>query len=97
MPLNNVMEYVVRTALKDLSQRDSRLQHSSEQAINDILAITLNQLPPKYVVTTKGEMYAKTQISKQMETDVYRELSQAIDKVMHSTRDPAFKEDDENA
>lgn len=93
MTLHNLMEYIVESILKELKVRDPRLKNCSEMMTNDILAITLNNLPPKYVVTSKGEMYAKSQVTKQMETDVYRELSKAIEKVQHSKRDSAFKEE----
>ena len=33
-----------------------------EACRNDIIAFALNQLPPKYVATRKGEVYSKTYI-----------------------------------
>jgi hypothetical protein len=50
------------------------------------MAITLNRLPAKYVSTASGEVFAKTQLRMQTETDVYRELANAIDKVLNSKR-----------
>ena len=44
----------------------------------DIMARTLNILPPKYVVTTKGESYTKLNLlSQQFEVDVITEITKA--------------------
>jgi len=46
----------------------------------DIAAIALSNLPPKYVVTREGEVYAKTDLlSRQFRTDVIIQLINAID------------------
>ena len=36
-----------------------------ERCINDITAIALNELPPKYVVTHEGEVYTKIEMLEQ--------------------------------
>lgn len=86
MNVHNLMEDVVRSCLKDLMQKQEGLQELSEKAQSDIMAITLNRIPAKYVATAKGEVLAKTQMGMQVETDVYRELAYAIDRVIHSDR-----------
>lgn len=51
----------------------------------DIAAIALSHLPPKYVVTHEGEVYAKTDLlSGQFRTDVIIELLKAIEIVSKS-------------
>jgi len=91
MKVFNLMEEIARNCLKELMQRDPELAGLSEQQLSDILALTLNHLPPKYVATMRGEIISKTQLRQQMETDVYRELTNAKQKVLYSSslrRDP---------
>ena len=55
--LNNIMEeYVkgeVRTAMKEIDMCQC------DKCFNDVCAIVLNQVPPMYVTTPKGELLAK--------------------------------------
>jgi len=45
----------------------------------DIAAIALNNLPPKYVVTKKGEVYTKIdEMERQFEVNVIKEVTKAI-------------------
>lgn len=87
------MESIVSSCLKDLIRRKN-ISDCDERRFNDIMAIVLNQLPSKYVVTTQGEMFAKSQLRSQVESDVYRELSYAISKVLNTQRDPMFEKED---
>lgn len=86
MSTHNLMEEIVKKCLKDLLETSPELAGCSEQQQADITAIVLNALPPKYVGTEKGEMFVKTQQRAQIETDVYRELSLAVKKVMNDSR-----------
>ena len=92
MTVHNLMEDIVRSCLKELLSRNPQFAGCDESLQSDAIAIELNRLPPKYVATTKGEMFAKTQLRAQVETDVYRELSVALEKVLHSSRSSIFKE-----
>lgn len=84
MSVHNLMEEIVRNCLKELQQTNEKFKQCNEQQLSDVLAITLNHVPPKYVSTLKGEVFAKTQLRAQVETDVYQELTRAIDIVfMH--------------
>ncbi|MDF2669554.1 MAG: competence protein ComFB [Paenibacillus sp.] len=82
MAFHNMMEEIVRNCLKDLMQHQPRLAVLDDKNMDDVMAIALNRLPPKYVSTTRGEMFAKTQLRLQVETDVYRELTLAIERVL---------------
>ena len=82
MNVHNMMEEIVRNCLKDLMMHQSKLAALGEKEQSDIMALALNKLPPKYVSTMKGEMFAKTQLRAQVETDVYRELTHAIERVL---------------
>ncbi|UUZ85543.1 late competence development ComFB family protein [Paenibacillus sp. P26] len=59
MNVHNLMEDVVRSRLKDLMQKQEGLQELSEKAQSDIMAITLNRIPAKYVATAKGKYWLK--------------------------------------
>lgn len=82
MAVHNMMEEIVRNCLKELMMNQSSLSQLDEKAQADIMALALNKLPPKYVSTLRGEVFAKTQLKAQVETDVYRELTHAIEKVL---------------
>jgi len=46
---------------------------------HDIAALALNQLPPRYVVREKGEIYSKTSLlESQYRADIYAALTKAI-------------------
>ncbi|OXM86067.1 late competence development ComFB family protein [Paenibacillus rigui] len=86
MSVHNLMEDIVKSCLKDWMQHQPELAGVDEKTESDIMAIVLNQLPAKYVSTMQGEVFAKTQLRAQVETDVYRELAYAVQKVMNTDR-----------
>jgi competence protein ComFB len=92
MEVHNLMEDIVKNCLKELILHNDQGLEIDEKSQSDILAITLNKLPTKYVATSQGEMLAKTQLRSQVETDVYRELSHAMDIVLKSSRKSVFNE-----
>lgn len=95
MKVHNLMEDVVKSFLKDLMHNQEYLAGLTLEEQSDVIAIALNKLPAKYVSTVKGEVFAKTQLRMQVETDVYRELSNAIDIVMNSERKSALRNENE--
>ncbi|GEA18084.1 MAG: competence protein ComFB [Moorella sp. (in: firmicutes)] len=53
----------------------------------DIVALALNQLPPRYAVREKGAIYSKlAMLEAQHRADIYRALTQAIMKVKEAPR-----------
>jgi competence protein ComFB len=90
MEVHNLMEEIAKNCLKELLLHQETGTEIDMQSQSDILAITLNKLPSKYVATSRGEMLAKTQLRAQVETDVYRELSLAMDIVLNSSRKSVF-------
>ncbi len=58
MNYQNIMEILVEEAYDKVSPTFECC--TCEQCHNDIVAFALNQLPPKYVATQKGEVYSKT-------------------------------------
>ncbi|MBE6066026.1 late competence development ComFB family protein [Clostridium cochlearium] len=58
-----------------------------DKCIDDIKAIALNNLEPIYVVSEKGNMYAKSnELNVQFRTDVIKELTEAIEIVSENPR-----------
>jgi len=46
--------------------------------VSDVMAITLNNLPPKYVVTKKGELYTKiNNLQQQYDVDIVSAITRA--------------------
>jgi len=80
MLLKNYMEELVFNMIEDLSKKISIC--TCQKCMLDIAAIALNELPPKYVVTEKGELYSKLEILKQQfEVDIVSSVTKAIEKV----------------
>jgi len=60
---------------------------SCEACVNDVLALTLNTLPTKYVTTDGGKQYSQLELyKKQYETDVLAALTRACVRVKASPR-----------
>jgi len=80
------MEITVDRILPNLLKAFNNLC-TCEKCILDIKAIALNNLPPHYVVTDKGELYSKiSEMDIQYETDVMKALIDAIAKVSKNPR-----------
>lgn len=76
MILKNYMEEVVFSLVKDVVN-DMEIC-KCEKCIMDIVAISLNDLPAKYVVTDQGELYSKVSYLKnQFEVDVITAITKA--------------------
>jgi competence protein ComFB len=90
MPVHNLMEQLVESCLKEYIVRHVELQGLDDGKYDDIMAITLNRIPAKYVTTEKGEVFGKTQLRTQHESDVFKELSYAIEKVTSFKRESEF-------
>lgn len=74
--IKNYMEEIVATTIKDVLEDINMC--TCEKCIMDISAIALNDLPPKYIVTEKGELYSKINaLKQQFEVDVIAALTKA--------------------
>ena len=81
MELLNFMEEVVSRILDELLAEKSEYCDCPRCRL-DTMALALNKLPPKYVVTTKGYSYAKTrEIETQFRTDILVALTKALQAV----------------
>ncbi len=78
MLLRNYMEEVVNRTLEEiLSPRDDVCK--CERCKLDIMALALNHLPPKYVVTDMGYIYTKVnELESQFKADVTVAVTNAL-------------------
>jgi competence protein ComFB len=84
MELKNHMETLVLQKVDELLVKNADVCSCSRCRL-DIAAIALNNLPPKYYVTEKGELFHKTAIlNRQFEPDIIRAVLQGINKVAAS-------------
>lgn len=89
LKLKNYMEDVVILLIDELMK--DRDMCKCEHCRMDIMAIALNKLIPKYIVTREGEVYAKTDLlSRQYRTDVIIQLLKAIDIVSKNPHHKSF-------
>ncbi len=87
MSIVNVTEQVTRRILEEAYVRPRRLACACLQCQEDILAIALNHLPPRYVSRHTGELYAKAEyFNLQLESDVLQELARAAQAVAANPR-----------
>ena len=83
--LRNYMEVCISDTLDDVMKRTEICR--CENCRFDIMAIALNSLPPKYVVTHKGQIYTKlSMLHQQVDADVIREIIKAVQIVKKNPR-----------
>lgn len=58
MKIKNLMEELVLKKIEEIWENEDMCK--CERCKLDVAAVALNQLPPRYVLTDKGEVYAKT-------------------------------------
>lgn len=76
LQLRNLMEEMVTNSLEDVL-KDINVCNC-ETCMTDITAIALNSLPPKYIVTEKGELYSKSNVLRQQfEVDIISAITKA--------------------
>jgi len=79
MMVRNCMEIIVDNIINSVLVQYKDIC-KCEKCIEDIKAIALNNLKPLYVVTEKGNVYARLhELEIQFRTDVIKEIMAAID------------------
>lgn len=74
--IKNYMEEIVFNSMQEVLEGIEMC--SCEKCILDIAAIALNDLPPKYIVSEKGELFSKINVLKQQfEVDVIAAITKA--------------------
>ncbi len=85
MHIKNYMEEVVLSFMKEVI--DDIDVCTCPKCAMDMAAIALNNLPPKYIVTEKGELYSRiNSLKQQFEVDVILELTKAAGVVRDNPR-----------
>lgn len=86
MKLHNIMEDKVTDITKRLMQ-DGQDFCTCDRCKLDVIAIALNAVPSKYVVTDKGELFGRANLmTNQSDADIIKEVTRAIDIVRESPR-----------
>ena len=79
--IKNYMEQIVDETLPTVIDKYTDIC-KCEKCIDDIKAITLNNLKPLYIVTEEGAIYSKLkELEQQFKTDIISELIKAIELV----------------
>jgi len=86
MTVRNMMEDIVTEVLKEMETLRPEMASLDPVQKDDMMAIALNKLPPRYTTTERGEVLAKIQSRAQLESDVFRELTEAYKIVIASPR-----------
>ncbi|MDF2984613.1 MAG: Late competence development protein ComFB [Eubacterium sp.] len=83
--IKNYMEEVVLNLMEGVL--DDINMCKCELCVMDIAAIALNDLPPKYIATEKGELYSKVNsLRNQFEVDVIAAITKAAVLVKRAPR-----------
>lgn len=86
MTLINIMETIVIHLFEEF-QQSYHLKCACDLCKTDILALTLNKIPPHYVSTNEGEVLIKASYTDtQMKQDIIKELTFAALKVEQNPR-----------
>ena len=85
MELKNLMEQVVSQTIDDLKKYHEFC--NCPQCRLDISAIALNKVPPRYVVSSKGESYGRAELlAMQEDLDVLSVVLEAVKIVQKNPR-----------
>jgi len=86
--IKNYMEHIVFSQMKDIL-KDLHVC-TCDKCVYDIAAIALNELPSKYIVSERGELYSKVErLMQQFEVDVMAAITKAAELVKKSPRHEA--------
>ncbi|BBE31058.1 hypothetical protein OSSY52_11990 [Tepiditoga spiralis] len=78
--LKNIMEDIVEDVYNDLLKTNLIKICNCPKCHADVLAIVLNNIKPKYVVTEKGEAIERTnELRDQIRVDVLEQLLKAVE------------------
>ncbi|KRE52225.1 late competence development ComFB family protein [Paenibacillus sp. Soil724D2] len=83
MAVFNAMETIVMN-LFDEFQKNYEMKCDCTTCKEDVLALVLNKIPPRYTSSEKGQLFVKgLYINPQLQSDVMRELMEAANIVEH--------------
>lgn len=82
----NVMEEIVKDTLEEFKS-SLGLACTCEKCLMDIMALTLNQIPPQYVVNHRGNVYIKAKyMDDQNQANILCALTKAAEIVKNNIR-----------
>lgn len=94
MLIKNFMEDLVWQAMAEILATYPQFCHC-DRCRHDMAALALNELPPKYIVTRKGETYTRLRLMEtQFNTDIITAISRAIEVVGTKPNHSALSEED---
>lgn len=86
MRLHNIMEEKVIDVINHLMSEKEDFC-TCERCKLDAIALALNEIQPKYVVTNKGELFGRIDLmTSQYDADIVKEVTKAIEVVKKSPR-----------
>lgn len=86
MILHNIMEDKVIDITNNLMEGDKEFC-CCDRCKLDVVALALNSLPPKYVVSQRGEVFGKVNMmTSQGDTDIIQAIARAIEIVRKKPR-----------
>lgn len=86
MELKNFMEDVVARKLKSILKQCPDCC-ACEKCRRDIMSLALNHLPPRYISTDKGDLYARVEmLSITYDPDIVEQIAKAITVVKQNPR-----------
>ncbi|WP_028400501.1 late competence development ComFB family protein [Ectobacillus panaciterrae] len=84
MKVTNIMEPIVMELFKEFRGYE-KLKCDCDECINDILALTLNRIPPKYSSTRRGAMMIMASYTNvQLKQDILNQIALAAMQVRHN-------------
>lgn len=87
MELRNLMEKLVWERLEEVLDTQNTEFCACQQCRMDMAALSLNELPPRYVVTQRGEIFSKADILEiQRYVDVVAAVTKAVNLVKKKPR-----------
>jgi competence protein ComFB len=94
MIIKNYMEDLVWQAMDGILAMHPQFCHC-DRCRHDMAALALNDLPPKYIVTRKGETFTRLRLMEmQFSTDIITAISRAIEVVGSKPNHSALSEED---
>jgi competence protein ComFB len=94
MIIKNYMEDLVWQALEEILAVRPHICHC-DHCRHDIAAVALNALPPKYIVTHKGETFTRIRmLETQFSTDIITAIIRAVEVVAAKPNHTGLSEED---
>ncbi len=85
MVIYNYIEKMVQNLLPEILEEADMCE--CDACKTDVIAIALNNIKPRYVVSERGELYTKlSTLEAQNETDVIKEIAKACQIVKNNPR-----------